>query len=430
MAEIASGLKFSEQYLFKAHGTINSLNSIIFSRNDYRKLTNENRAYSQYFSNLFSTKSVLFVGFSMRDQDTMLIIDELCSIFPIFPINHYATMDEMVATPILQRRFANDYNITILSYNNDNGDHKEVNLMIQELLHEVQEKRRQISIALEVSGQQAGAQSYFRWDVAASGYTWEQLRPMEFLTGPEDETVWVLTDNVPLGTARDVNRYNPLTFDPRLFRAFAALEATRDSVQAFANTYGFLGARAQMHVALPVGLDTPVAIAGQSTSRPGNFTMARGETLDAWESEISALREALRLWDGAIKGDTEMLQRYILWRDDGSVEYDNHPELPQGEPPVFGTHNHRLIAAPRLTPDLSRTFNQGDVIKPALTLAQEFANEHLEGLVSPRLLWNPERNRLTLYHVPGSLLGALWLLLAQAIHDSMASETTHDNEVR
>ena len=56
---------------------------------------------------------------------------------------------------------------------------------------------------------------------------------------------------------------------------------------------------------------------------------------------------------------------------------------------------------------------------PAKYYLQKTVNENLRNRVSPQLLWNVRRNRprgLALFFVPQSLIGLMWLQLAQAVN--------------
>jgi hypothetical protein len=90
--------------------------------------------------------------------------------------------------------------------------------------------------------------------------------------------------------------------------------------------------------------------------------------------------------------------------------------LAEGQLPEAPARVERAwIAGTHLGDDLLGRFVRGDLVKPALHYVQSTVNRQLEGRASPRLLWNANRERLGLYLVPESLIGALWLQFARAV---------------
>jgi hypothetical protein len=128
-------------------------------------------------------------------------------------------------------------------------------------------------------------------------------------------------------------------------------------------------------------------------------------------------RLTIDLWEAARKGDVERLEQVIFWSEDGSaVEIRSHPDLPDGQTPEVPTRVERAwIADARLDDSVLGHFTQGDLVKPALHYVQSTINRRLEGRASPRLLWDANHERLGLYIVPDSLIGALWLQFAWAV---------------
>lgn len=236
----------------------------------------------------------------------------------------------------------------------------------------------------------------FSWGVAEGGYSWLEADPLFPIGGnaPTDVPAVWLTDGQPAGVAGfRVQRYRPLTADPALFRVFAETEPTREGIQAFANRYGLLGGNTMEAIRLP--------------RHPGDDTAGYGVPLWAWLEEIRAMRQMVELWDLAAQGNERGLARLIAWSDTG-VAYrpsgkgagKRHPS----EVPIVPNH-----------PDLLGQFPRGDLVLPALYHIQETVNKHIEGRISPRLLWGKDHSRLGIYLVPDSLIGALWLQFARAI---------------
>jgi hypothetical protein len=128
------------------------------------------------------------------------------------------------------------------------------------------------------------------------------------------------------------------------------------------------------------------------------------------------MRHAVALWDMAREGNIEGLSQHIHWEGREAVKYRSRPSPAPGESPKhLPQRTYILLASKHLHPERLERFRPGDVIEPAGYLVQQLVNEHLQGRVSPRLLWDAHDGRLRLYDVPHGLIGALWLQFARAI---------------
>jgi hypothetical protein len=241
----------------------------------------------------------------------------------------------------------------------------------------------------------------FSWEIAASGYRWLHTHAID-----QEVRGHYLVANRPTGAAASrVCRYQPLIKFSGLFLQFAELEPNLDAIAAFANAFGHLGPP----------LAKPVVL--YDRAKGDRAPVAPGEHIGAWTKEILIMRLTAQLWEAARKGDTAYLSRMIFWETDGSgVRIDTHPDLQLDNlpPPPFHV-DKAWIAASHLGDDVLGRFIPGDLIKPAFHRVQTHVNEQLRHRASPRLLWDPQRERLGLYIVPEGLIGALWVQLARAI---------------
>lgn len=64
---IRHGLR--QRFLLKAHGSIDSVDSIVFTFDSYRDLIERNPVYRSFFQNVFTNFSLLIVGFGLSDLD-------------------------------------------------------------------------------------------------------------------------------------------------------------------------------------------------------------------------------------------------------------------------------------------------------------------------------------------------------------------------
>ncbi|NIU00766.1 MAG: hypothetical protein GWN01_07490, partial [Nitrosopumilaceae archaeon] len=113
-ASLARLLGESEFFILKIHGDIDDVGTIILTKKDYRKVLSENPACRVTLFNLFASYSFLFLGFSIKDPDLNLILEDLSVTFGGFARRHFALMQD--PGDILSKSFSNNYNVEIMPY--------------------------------------------------------------------------------------------------------------------------------------------------------------------------------------------------------------------------------------------------------------------------------------------------------------------------
>jgi hypothetical protein len=243
----------------------------------------------------------------------------------------------------------------------------------------------------------------FRWQTAEGGYHWLESHAVD---GSDRMRHPFLTHGRPIGAGGfRLMAYQPLAAFSGLFRVFADTEPSRDGIREFADRFGPLGRN----------IEKPIPLYDQPNAQ--GIPVGTGEPLGAWSDEILIMRYAVELWEAARNGDVATLERVIHWKPDGSgVEIVGHPGVSRGQLPEVPARVERAwIASIHLGQDVLGRFVPGDLVKPALHYLQSTINDKLEGRASPRLLWDPKRERLSLYIMPTGLVGALWLQFARAV---------------
>jgi hypothetical protein len=132
-AELSGSLRSDEFYIIKVHGTIDRMDTIILGLSDYREIMFASEAYRRHLEILFSTKTVLFLGFSLTDREIILLLDELRNAFKGYTGKHYALISTEGVGNIERRRFERDYNIHIIPYTPSAEDHPEVKAFLSKL---------------------------------------------------------------------------------------------------------------------------------------------------------------------------------------------------------------------------------------------------------------------------------------------------------
>ena len=112
--KIISNIKSPENVIIKAHGSIDDVNSIIFTGEQYY---NSKRKYPEFYKlleALFLTHTVIFLGYSLSDPDINLILENIInSSSETNP--HYVVVKEGISKQI-REHWKRTYNISCLEY--------------------------------------------------------------------------------------------------------------------------------------------------------------------------------------------------------------------------------------------------------------------------------------------------------------------------
>jgi len=104
----------SKNFLFKPHGDIDSADSIILTREDYRSFHGGKKFVFESLKTLLATRPIIFLGFGLRDLDFLLIKDILAETYPGGIQDHYAIVADSKPEEIPYWR--QHYGIHLVSY--------------------------------------------------------------------------------------------------------------------------------------------------------------------------------------------------------------------------------------------------------------------------------------------------------------------------
>lgn len=105
-------------FLYKIHGDIEDVSSIILSENDYRKLLYDQLGYQTVLSSIFIHYTVLFMGFSFSDEELSLLLGKLRYALKGSANPDYILLQEHECNPVEAERFRCDYGLEVISYPN------------------------------------------------------------------------------------------------------------------------------------------------------------------------------------------------------------------------------------------------------------------------------------------------------------------------
>ena len=74
---VMNAYREKKPFIFKLHGDINDIDSIILGNRSYEKLLNGDTAYRSCVESIFNMSSILFVGFGGGDPDLDRIISRV-----------------------------------------------------------------------------------------------------------------------------------------------------------------------------------------------------------------------------------------------------------------------------------------------------------------------------------------------------------------
>ncbi|SMQ58101.1 SIR2-like domain-containing protein [Plantibacter sp. VKM Ac-1784] len=139
-SDVVDNLRSDRRMLLKLHGTIEKPRDIVLSRSQYSLAKYEHANFFRVVSALMLTRTMLFVGCGFNgDPDIDLLLED--SAFTAqSTAPHYALVAKGRHSSEI-RSLKNAFNITLLEYDNDNGDHAEMLAQMASLAQLVEANR-------------------------------------------------------------------------------------------------------------------------------------------------------------------------------------------------------------------------------------------------------------------------------------------------
>lgn len=132
--EAGRNLSNGKKIVFKMHGDINDQSSIVLTSSEYQNIINCNQSTKNLLISILSTRTLIFVGFSLSDPHIDMILNNLKTINNI-PISHYVLLNESSMFKISS--FENKYGVKIISYLPTDSSHPEVVEFLRSLNSEI-----------------------------------------------------------------------------------------------------------------------------------------------------------------------------------------------------------------------------------------------------------------------------------------------------
>jgi hypothetical protein len=118
---LADELRDDTRLLIQAHGSINNIREMIFTRAEYHAAKRSYLPFYEVLKALFVTNTLVFVGCSLEDPDILLLLEDV-HIIGRHEKPHYALIKQGEANPFVAKDWLETYNIQLLEYGTNYED--------------------------------------------------------------------------------------------------------------------------------------------------------------------------------------------------------------------------------------------------------------------------------------------------------------------
>jgi hypothetical protein len=139
--ELSAALRGDHFHVLKIHGDINRVETIILGTKDYRAAIYGLGAYRTFMTALFTTRTVLFLGYGLNDPDLQTVLEQLRHDFREHTRTHYAFMSSKEVSELDRLALLRDLGIQVIPYRPSSPTHPEVGLFLADLLLQVGKAR-------------------------------------------------------------------------------------------------------------------------------------------------------------------------------------------------------------------------------------------------------------------------------------------------
>ncbi|MGV2123091.1 SIR2 family NAD-dependent protein deacylase [Agrobacterium vitis] len=130
-------IRSPQRTIVKIHGCITEINDLVLDRMSYFEAKQKNSGFFSVMSALFTTHTILFLGYSLGDPDLQIILENIQAASRSSH-GHYALLPKMDHRSLV-KSIKHSYNITCIEY--PANDHSTVPMAISNLHEAVSEIR-------------------------------------------------------------------------------------------------------------------------------------------------------------------------------------------------------------------------------------------------------------------------------------------------
>ncbi len=142
--DIAKYLRTSDFLIIRVHGYVDDVSKIIFTHKQYNEARCKYASFYRILDSLMLTHTFVFLGCGINDPDIQLILENSNFLYPgCMP--HYFVAAKDTYSKDIERSLLNNRNLELLTYDNPDGNHKQLLVELKALNAKVDEKRQQIA---------------------------------------------------------------------------------------------------------------------------------------------------------------------------------------------------------------------------------------------------------------------------------------------
>jgi SIR2-like domain len=130
---LGAALRRAEPHLLLAHGCLDQPSTLVLTVAQYRECL-RHPAYRTYLKIMCSQYTLLFLGFSFTDRDIQWLLEDLRHEFGQTDVPHFALMSSDQAGGLRRRSLRSNFNIHVLPYAIENGQHSAVERFIRSVI--------------------------------------------------------------------------------------------------------------------------------------------------------------------------------------------------------------------------------------------------------------------------------------------------------
>lgn len=142
--DIAPFLRQSDYLVIKAHGCVDDSQHIVFTHKQYNTARYQHASFYRLLDALVLTNTFVFIGCGLTDPDIQLTLENSNFSFPHCKPHYFITASGNVSDEVA-KSLLNNRNIKILTYDNNDGTHKELLEDLKNLAPLVDGKRREFA---------------------------------------------------------------------------------------------------------------------------------------------------------------------------------------------------------------------------------------------------------------------------------------------
>lgn len=142
--DIAKYLRTNDYLIIRAHGYVDDISKIIFTHKQYSIARCKYSAFYKLLDALILTHTFIFLGCGISDPDIQLTLENQNFLYPSCRPHYFVTAQNTYEPEIADVLFHNR-NLEFLTYENNDGTHKNLLVALQQLRQKVEDARMVIT---------------------------------------------------------------------------------------------------------------------------------------------------------------------------------------------------------------------------------------------------------------------------------------------